>query len=149
MPDEIDAADVAVAVHTAVSLMLRRMRHERVGGLTIPESAALSRLERGGPATSAELARQEQISPQSMGSTLAGLEQRGLVERSPDAGDRRRVVLAISASGRDAVHNKRSARAEQLSQALASGFSQAELHALLAAAPLLERLAENIRTLEP
>ena len=36
------------------------------------------------PATPGELAKLEQISPQSMGATLASLEARGLVQRRPD-----------------------------------------------------------------
>ena len=41
--------------------------------LTLAESSALSRLERGGPATSSDLARLDRISPQSMGVTVAAL----------------------------------------------------------------------------
>jgi DNA-binding MarR family transcriptional regulator len=110
----------------------------------LPESSALVRLDRGGPTTPSELAKLEQISPQSMGATLAALEARGLVERRPDPRDGRRVVLSVTEAGRDVLLDKRNARARQLAQALSAGFTPAELRQLMAAAPLLERLAQSI-----
>jgi DNA-binding MarR family transcriptional regulator len=110
----------------------------------LPESSALTRLDRNGPATATALARQEQISPQSMGATLAALEARGLAERRPDPGDGRRVILSITEAGREVMRNRRNARTEQLAQALSAGFTPAELAQLMAAAPLLERLAQSI-----
>jgi DNA-binding MarR family transcriptional regulator len=140
-----DVDQVARALQVSVSLLLRRMRQAPVGGeLTTPESAALARLDRGGPATGSALAKLEQISPQSMGATLGALEARGLIERRPDPGDGRRVVLSLTEAGRRALRNKRSARTDQLAHALSAGFTGPELQRLLAAAPLLERLAQSI-----
>jgi DNA-binding MarR family transcriptional regulator len=114
------------------------------GELTLPESAALTRLDRGGPSTASALARLEQISPQSMGATLGALEARGLVERRPDPGDGRRVLLSVTGAGRQVLQSKRNARTEQLAKALAAGFTPSEVRQLEAAAPLLERLAQSI-----
>ena len=78
----------ATATRLRVSMgAFRRRAHETAteGDLTGPQLTALSRLDRFGPATTAELARREQISPQAMGATVASLEQRGLVARAPDA----------------------------------------------------------------
>jgi DNA-binding MarR family transcriptional regulator len=121
------------------------MRQVRVDGeLSVPETAALARLDRGGPATSSVLAKLEQISPQSMGATLSALEARGLVGRGSDAQDGRRVVLSVTAAGRQVLRNRRDARTEQLALALSAGFTRTELSQLMAAAPLLERLAQSI-----
>ncbi len=145
MSEDLDVNDVAAALRESIGLLLRRLRQPPAEGeLTLPESAALTRLYRGGPATSSALAKLEQISPQSMGATLAALEARGLVERHPDPDDGRRVVLSITGAGRRLVHNKRNARTERLAKALAAGFSPAEIGQLMAAAPLLERLAQSI-----
>ena len=95
------SSEVAAALRMSIGLLLRRMRQVRVEGeLTVPETSALTRLDRSGPATSSALARLEQISPQSMGATLAALEARGLVERHPDPQDGRRVVLSVTEAGR-------------------------------------------------
>ncbi|SDJ50373.1 DNA-binding transcriptional regulator, MarR family [Frankineae bacterium MT45] len=144
-PNEPDVSRVARALLVSVSLLRRRLRQAPIEGeLTLPETAALSRLERSGPNTSASLARDEQISPQSMGATLAGLQTRGLVQRAADPDDGRRVVLALTDTGLEVLRTRRSARVEQLAEALADGFTPAELRQLLAVAPLLERLAQNL-----
>lgn len=126
-------------------MLLRRLRQIPTGDeLTLSESAALARLDRGGPATAATLARAEQISPQSMGATLAALETRFLITRAPDPEDGRRVILSVTDAGLEVLRNRRTARTEQLARALSSGFTPAELEQLAAVAPLLERLAQSI-----
>jgi DNA-binding MarR family transcriptional regulator len=145
MSQDPDAGQVAAALRVSIGLLLRRLRQVRVEGeLSLPESSALVRLDRSGPATPSELAKREQISPQSMGATLAALQARGLIERRPDPQDGRRAVLSVTGAGHDVLRDKRNARTEQLAQALSTGFTQAELRQLIAAAPLLERLAQSI-----
>lgn len=129
----------------SVGMLIRKLRHApQEGDLSFPESLALSRLKRHGPATGSELARAERISPQSMGTTIAELQRRGLVTRERDAGDGRRIVLSITEAGRRLVRDRRGARTEMIARALRGGFTPAELEQLRAAAPLLERLAERL-----
>ncbi|HEX4279969.1 MAG TPA: MarR family transcriptional regulator [Solirubrobacteraceae bacterium] len=129
----------------SIGLLLRRMRQIPTSDeLSLSESAALARLDRGGPATGAALARAEQISPQSMGATLAALETRGLIARAPDPEDGRRVILSVTDAGLGVLRDRRNARTERLAEALSSGFSRAELEQLMAVGPLLERLADSI-----
>jgi DNA-binding MarR family transcriptional regulator len=145
MPAEPDVRDIAAALRVSVGMLLRRLRQVRPDDeLSLPESSALARLDRIGPATPGALAKVEQISPQSMGATLAALEARGLIDRRPDPADGRRVVLSVTEAGLELLRNKRGARTEQLAQALSAGFTPAELRELAAAAPLLERLAQSI-----
>ncbi|MFC1432478.1 MarR family winged helix-turn-helix transcriptional regulator [Streptacidiphilus sp. N1-3] len=145
MNQDLDADLVAGALQVSIGLLRRRLRQTQADGeLTLPETAALARLDRSGPATSSALAKLEQISPQSMGATLGALESRGLVQRRPDPEDGRRVVISLTTSGRQALQKRRTARTEQLAQALSTGFSKEELGQLMAAAPLLERLAQSI-----
>jgi DNA-binding MarR family transcriptional regulator len=142
---DLDTGQIASALRLSIGLLLRRLRQIPAGDdLTLPESAALARLDRGGPATAAELARLEQISPQSMGATLAGLEERGLVRRTPDPQDGRRLILSVADAGLNVLRDRRNARTEQLQRALDGEFTPAELAQLMAAAPLLERLAQTI-----
>lgn len=145
-PDDLDPNAVASALLASIGVLVRRARQQPVGGgLTMPERSALSRLDRVGPTTSSALAREAQITAQAMGATLNALRTRGLVERRPDPDDGRRVVLTVTDAGRQALQNKRNARAELLAQALTGGaFTPTELEQLAAAAPLLERLAQHI-----
>ena len=127
MSDLPDADEVAAALHVSIGLLRWRLRQVQVAGeLSLPERSALARLDRGGPAT------------------LAGLEARGLVERRPDPGDGRRAVMSLTEAGRQALQDRRNARTEQIAEALAAGFTPDELAQLLAAAPLIERLAQSI-----
>ena len=144
MTREPDVSDVAVALRDSIGLLLRRMRQTSPGDLTLPENAALARLNRGGPATSSALAKLEQISPQSMGATLAGLEVRGLVARHADPEDGRRVLLSLTEAGQRTMQDKRNARNEQLAKVLETMFTPEEIRQLAAATPLLERLAQSI-----
>ena len=140
-----DIGEVAGALRVSIGLLLRRMRQAQPEGeLTLPETSALARLDRGGPTTATALAKLEQISPQSMGATLAALEARGLVERRPDPADGRRAVISATEAGLQALRNRRNARTEQLAQALSAEFTRSELRQLMAAAPLIERLAEKL-----
>jgi len=143
--DAAAADQVAAALSVALGRLFRRLRQVKAGGsLTLPESSALARLDRGGPATSAELARREQISPQSMGTTLQSLGRQGLIDRVADPVDGRRQILTVSAAGAGVLHSRRSQRAERLAQTLAGHFSADERAQLQAVAPLLERLAERL-----
>ena len=145
MSQDPDANDVAVALRVSIGLLTRRLRQVQAEGeLTLPETSALVRLDRGGPATPSALARLEQISPQSMGATLGALEARGLIGRRPDPGDGRRAVMSLTGAGLQTLRNRRNARVEQLSRALSAGFTPAEIQLLAVASPLLERLAESI-----
>jgi DNA-binding MarR family transcriptional regulator len=141
----LNVHEVAGALRIATGLLYRKLKQTRPDGeVTLAESVALSRLERCGPATSATLARLDGISPQSMGVTVAALLERGLIERSKDPEDGRRIVLSITEAGRRMVNDKRGARTEQIATALSGGFTDAELALLLSAAPLIERLAEKL-----
>src|SRR5580693_4656394 len=138
-----DAHEVAAALRVAIGMLYRRLRQSTPNELTLAESSTLSRLERGGPASSSELARYDRISPQSMGVTVAALEDRGLIERDRDPVDGRRIVLSVTEAGRRLIHDKRDARTGQIAAAL-DGFSADELSRLKAVVPILERLAEKL-----
>jgi DNA-binding MarR family transcriptional regulator len=142
---DADLNTIAETLRESIGLLLRRLRQLPANGeLTLPESAALTRLDRGGPTTASALARLERISPQSIGATLAALEARGLVERRSDPDDGRRVVLSVTEAGHKTMRSRRNARTEHLARALSTGFTRSELDLLTAAAPLLERLALSI-----
>src|SRR5580692_3289085 len=84
----------------AIGLLVRRVRaaaasHE----LSLTESAVLARLAKDGPATTADLARAEGMKPQSMGTTIAALEEMGIVERKPHPTDGRQVNVVLTAKG--------------------------------------------------
>jgi DNA-binding MarR family transcriptional regulator len=144
--DPSDPRDVAAELRASMVLFVRKLRQLPVQDeLTTPEMSALSRLHRAGSATPGELARAEGISPQGIGATLSALEQRGLVQRRPDARDRRRVVMSVTEAGTRVLDSKNSARVEQIGRGLSEHFTPEEIDILRAAAPLIARLGETIR----
>ncbi len=145
MPPTTDLDRVAEDLLNSVSTFVRRIRQQRVdGGLSLPQRRALSRLSQCGPTTASELARLEQMSAQSMGATLARLEDQQLIARTADPRDGRRVSLSITDAGQRLLRQRRSAHTEQLVTALSTGFTNEELRQLTAAAPLIERLANSL-----
>jgi DNA-binding MarR family transcriptional regulator len=140
---EID--QLAAGLRLNIGLIVRRLRQvKEQGELTIPESSALARLERGGPMTAAAMAKLEQISPQSIGATLAGLEARGMVARAPDPGDGRRILMSVTKAGLRALRDRRNETVAHLAAALRGAFTEAELEQLTELLPLLERLGQEI-----
>jgi DNA-binding MarR family transcriptional regulator len=137
--------ELAGELRVSVGMLMRRLKQTApVDDLTMPETSALSRLDRGGPMTSSELARQDRVSPQSMGVTVAALEQRGLITRDRDPEDGRRIMLSLTEPGRQVVHSRRGAMTGQIARALRENFTPAERAQLRSIVPLVERLAEKL-----
>src|ERR1700761_9456802 len=108
--------------------------------LTWSQVAIMARLEEAGPSTTADLARAESVKPQSMGGTLAAMEEEGLVERQPHPTDGRQILYALTDEGRGARRKVRLAKREWLLAAIAQ-LSLAEQKTLLAAVDIIRRFA--------
>lgn len=140
-----DSAQVASALRASLGVLVRRIRQAHVpGDLTLSQTSVLARLERDGPSTAGTLAGLEQISAQSMGVTISGLQVRGLVKREPDPLDGRRSLVSISQAGHAAMRGRAQNRTQSLAEALARDFTATERRRLMHAAELLERLARSI-----
>jgi DNA-binding MarR family transcriptional regulator len=135
------------AAHTlrmSVMRLHRRLRRERPdNGLSLTNLSALGRLDREGPLTATALAEAERIQPQSLTRVVADLERRGLIERTPDDTDRRRILLRASDQGRALIAEDRRQRDEWLAVAMATTLTDSERDILLVAARLIDRLAES------
>jgi DNA-binding MarR family transcriptional regulator len=126
----------------AVGLLVRRVRaaaalHE----LSLTESSVMARLARDGPATTADLARAEGMKPQSMGTTIAALEEMGMVERKPHPTDGRQVNIVLTAKGAAVRKTAKDAKQTWLAQGIAQ-LDKREQEALFAAGDIIRRLVE-------
>ena len=86
----------------ALGLLVRRIRADAPPELqefSWTQKAVLSRLEKHGPATAADLAHAEGVKPQSMGTALGLLEKKGLVERKAHPTDGRQIRIKLTATG--------------------------------------------------
>lgn len=143
-PPAAPSLEIAVTeLSLAIGLLVRRLRTEvNPGELSWSQLSTLARLEKLGPLTTADLARAESVKPQSMGTTLADLEQEGLVERRPHPTDGRQVLFALTAAGIEARRKRRIAKQEWLMAAMAK-LEPAERETLIAATALLKQLGES------
>jgi DNA-binding MarR family transcriptional regulator len=126
----------------AIGQLVRRLRLEaNPGELSWSQITTLARLDKASTMTTADLARAEHVRPQSMGSTLADLEQAGLVQRRPHPTDGRQVLFALTAEGTAAMRQRSVAKRAWLLAAMAK-LDPNEQQTLIAAAALIKRLAE-------
>jgi|tagenome__1003787_1003787.scaffolds.fasta_scaffold20415950_2 DNA-binding MarR family transcriptional regulator len=107
--------------------------------LSRTSTSVLALLRDDGPQRITELAAHEAVAQPSMTSLVSRLERDGLVERRHDPGDRRAVLVAITAEGERVLIDRRRARAAALAARL-DRLDDDERRALAAAVPALQKL---------
>ena len=143
-PDAPIPLEIAVTeLSLAIGQLVRRLRMEAApSDLSWSQVATLAKLEKAGWMTTADLARAESVKPQSMGATLADLEQEGLVQRRPHPTDGRQVLFALTPEGLEARRKRKIAKREWLLAAMAK-LDPAEQQTLVAAIALIKRLGDS------
>lgn len=134
-----EVAAAAGELRLVLGRLVRRLRAEYT--FPVAQATVLSRLDHEGPSTTSALAAAERVRPQSMSQTLSELEAEALVSRRPDPGDRRRVLIDLTGRGRARLREERERREGWLAAAISSELDPEEQRTLLAAVPLLRRLA--------
>jgi DNA-binding MarR family transcriptional regulator len=137
------ASDTSLLAHElreTLGRVVRRLRAEP--GPPIALLTVLSRLDRGGPASISDLAAAERMRPQSMAQTVHELETAGLVTRLPDAADKRRWFVQLTAAGQTKLQTTRAAREDWLSDTLERQLDADERDLLRQAVAVLDRIAD-------
>lgn len=136
----------AYVLEDQVGHLLRRahQRHAAIfqdmigeGQLTPLQFAALVKLDDLGEVSQNELGRRTAMDAATMQGVIKRLLARGLADRKPDPGDRRRVVLSLTAEGRALIAAARP-NGHAITDETLAGLSGAERRSFLA---LLKRLA--------
>ncbi len=134
--------DAVTDLALALGLLVRRLRAAGAShDLSWTQVAVISRLDREGPATTADMARAEGMKPQSMGTTIAALEEMGIVERKPHPTDGRQVNIELTAKGAAVRKSARDAKRTWLAHAIAQ-LDEQERETLFAAGEIIKRLVE-------
>lgn len=144
LTDAADALALAAEVRVGFGKLKRRLREE--GGaaeITPSQASALGQLEKLGRATVTELASAEGVRPQSMGATVATLQDAGYILGSPDPADRRRTILTLSPMAIEKFSTNRAAREGWLYQAIRENLSAEEQRDLARGFAVLVKLAES------
>jgi DNA-binding MarR family transcriptional regulator len=134
---------MARELRVVLGQLTRRLRAQaNKGDLSLSQLAVLGTLDREGTATVTALARAEGVRSQSMGATVAALQEAGLVDGAPDPADGRQVMLSLSEEARGLIKASRAAREDWLSHAIRTHLTSAEQQELAAAVRLLQRIVE-------
>ena len=142
MPTVLRTSELASTLRVSVMRLTRRLRAERSDdGLSLTQLATLGTLERHGPLSPREVAAHEKVQPPSMTRILAGLEDRGLIERTPHETDGRQHVVSLTPAARDLIRDDRRRREAWLARRL-SELSVEDREVLRAAAAVMDRLTE-------
>jgi DNA-binding MarR family transcriptional regulator len=133
--------DVANRLHSAAIHLLRRARRvDAESRLPAPQLSALSVIVYAGPITLGALAAAEQVRPPTMTRLIASMEAGELVERVPDASDKRVVRIRATAKGRRVLEEGRDRRIATIAEALAA-LPADDVQAIARALDAIEKVA--------
>jgi DNA-binding MarR family transcriptional regulator len=138
-----DHVDVANQLRPVLLQLVRELRREvHPLGVTGGQVSLLVQIKRKPNIGVRELAGLERVSPAAMSGAVERLERAGLVERHPDAADRRRQGLTVSPAGERVLRAVKRRRTAWLASRL-ERLSPAELEAVAAATEPLASLLED------
>jgi DNA-binding MarR family transcriptional regulator len=141
---ETEGTELGGEVRSAIGRIYRRFRSERPeGSLGDAALAVLSRLQKHGPQTLTELSEQDRVSPASMSQTVNRLTSAGYAVRTPDPGDRRKVLFRATAEGAELARAARAQRNAWLDQRL-QALSAEDRAVIARATALLSRIADSL-----
>ena len=103
--DEFDALVFRIG-----RLMASRHGNDAGGGLTPPQFMLLRMLDLDGPARASSIAAALGVKSPAVSMLMQGLEERGLIAREHDAGDRRAINVSLTDAGRTLVQQAEDAR---------------------------------------
>lgn len=137
---QIDTLSIADRLRPVLLRVGRELRREaRQVGVSPEQVAVLVAIKYTPGIGVRELAAHERVSPPALSNHIDRLERDGLVRRTPDTSDRRRVGLTLTDEGQRVLRRVRSRRTAWLATRL-RGLSPEELDAVEAAIEPLSRL---------
>jgi DNA-binding MarR family transcriptional regulator len=138
--------ETAARLRVVVARLSRRLRPTPTAmkaGLTPTRISVLLNVVREGSVRLSDLAAAEAINPTQLSRAIAQLVDDGLVERSPDTGDRRAAWVKPTPAGRRLAERIRRERTDALNAGLA-GLAETERERIVDALDALEQLAEHL-----
>jgi len=142
MPNQAYLNDIT-RLRTQLMSLARRLRREaQSDDQSWARLLLLGAIDRhGGEATPSRLAEAESMRSSNLAAALRDLEADGLIIRTPDAEDRRKVRVQLSDAGRALLHDNRARRERWLAEAVSACLTEEERARLIDAGALLERIA--------
>jgi DNA-binding MarR family transcriptional regulator len=134
--------ELADRVHTVAMRLLRAVREaDARSELSTARFSALSTLVYDGPSSVGELAASEHVTAPTMSRLVTALERAGYVTRESDSADGRRVQVAPTQAGVEALAAARRERVERLATVF-EGMGEENQAAVLAATEVLDEVLD-------
>ena len=141
-PGRATPIDVALLIPLHGSAGIFGPSCELCAELSPPLTAALATVARHGPLTPSELAARERVRRPTVTRVVARLEADGLVARTAAPADGRSTLVAVTAEGRELLHQMRTRKDAYLARRL-EALGAHERAVLERAAAILERMLEE------
>lgn len=154
MQGESTAADIALG-NELLQLISRLNRWSSSNSdtrLPLPQVRLLSLIDQQGEAHISALARADNCTQPGMTLQIQRLQELQLVQRQPDPGDARAVLISLSLHGRDLLASVRDARARAVAPAIGQldASARTDLQAALASLNhLLNTAAASMQAVQP
>ncbi|MFZ0014950.1 MAG: MarR family transcriptional regulator [Acidimicrobiia bacterium] len=130
---------LAERLRVSVGRLARRLRQQSLGGLTPSQASVLATLDNHGSMSMSRIAEHEAISRPSATGIVGRLAEKGLVERSPDPGDLRSAIVAITPQGKALLRQRRRERTAYLARRIEE-LTDDDREILARAVDIFERL---------
>lgn len=144
MPTPPDSQHLAAELRTVVARLIKKLRtrsslHDQ---LSLTERAVVKLLAEHESLLPSELAAREKVTTQSMSQILRHLDELGYLTRQPEATDRRKVRIGLTAAGRASLAGARQELDDWLHRALLATCSAPELARLDEVVQLLKKVVD-------
>ncbi len=135
--------EVAASLRSTVTRLTRQLRKQNISSaFSNAELLTMGLLDQHGSMLPSALADLERISAQAISQIINRLVEAGVVDRSGDESDKRKVLITLTEAGKTHLDENRRTKEEWLVKAMDKLFSTEELALIEAFLPLLQRLAE-------
>jgi DNA-binding MarR family transcriptional regulator len=134
--------ELATSLRTVIGRLIKVLRKQTHNDelLSITERSTLALLEQYKGLLPTELAGMEKVTTQSMSQVINHLFELGYVHRTPSSEDKRKVLLSITASGKQYLEKVRQEKQEWLARTVREKISPKEKEILTEAMKILTKL---------
>ncbi len=134
------AARLRMTVSRLVKIVRSEVKHDAL--LSLTERSTLSMIYQHSEILPSELAAIEKVTSQSMSQIINKLSHNGFINKTPSTEDKRKVIITITAQGREFIELKRNKSQEWLAKAISEKTTEAEKEIIMQAITILTRLVD-------
>jgi DNA-binding MarR family transcriptional regulator len=142
--NQINDNEIAANLTGVISRLVKILRKETHNDelLSLTERSTLGLVYKNGEMLSSELAAMEKVTSQSMSQIINKLFKDGYIKKTPSLKDKRKVIITITASGKNLMEKRKREKQEWLAKSLFEKTTQKEKELLVNAIAVLTKLVD-------